>query len=1025
MDSLAAISGLATGIDFREMVDQIIELEDARLDYLRVQISDDQAEKAAWQEVRDLIAALEEAGETLSDGSGLDVFNTEVFGVNPGILAVTANENAAPGRHSVRILQSAQREVLGSTLQSSSVNPLGVSGSFILGGTVVEVVASDTLQSIAARINEQNFGPNPIGATATVVGSDGAYRLILSATDTGEEGLGLRDIDGVLTSLGFLGSTTELSNRTSGGFASDGFADTTTAVASLLGVSTGAPAGVVTLGSGAGAFTVSLDLGTQSLEDVRDAINSAASAAGSAMFAAVEAAPGGGYRLAVTGTAAATDANGVLQALGVVQASRTAVAQVLQGDVLTTDAGGTLATASTALTSLYNGGSPAGAAVGDTLVFQGRDDSGGTFSFTHTIQAGDTLQTLMTRLEGAEGFNGSATVEIDVDGRLAVTSATPGASLLELDIFAGNEGGGILDLGDPVVTTEGRDLQISEGRDALVEIDGALVQSASNDIDDVVSGLTFSVLGADPSSPLEVVVTRNAEAGVEAIQAYVDALNAFVAFVDRGSGVTGENRPPLAGNTTLRGILSRINFAMQSTVPVGTNGSLRLADIGIEVTREGTYTLDTSELTSALQDDPESVRRAFGAFGSTNAASLLYVGAGSGTAPGTYAVDVTQAATRAEVTSAGFGGVYVDDATADLITITDAGSSAQYQVALVNGQTLSEIVDALNTEFAQQTAQEVTSQRTMYSDSGATTVANASTALGDLYHGAGQSSGYVAGSEITISGTDPNGNAVLDTFTVTDPATQTLGDLRAAVQSAFGSGVSASIVNGQLVVTDQNAGASQLSVTIGSDVPGNAAPFGIMQVTATGRDNAGLVAEDAGGELRIRAASYGSAGSFSVALSAGGGDGTASLGLGTGAFSGTDVAGTIGGEAATGVGNTLTADAGTTAAGLAVQVSAGQSGALGEVTYGRGIMASVVDIAEQLLGSDDGSIDEIVKRLDQNVERIEDRLFEREERLEDRREALLQQFIALEQAIARAQSQQQWIQSQIASLPTVSSGSDS
>ena len=135
--------------------------------------------------------------------------------------------------------------------------------------------------------------------------------------------------------------------------------------------------------------------------------------------------------------------------------------------------------------------------------------------------------------------------------------------------------------------------------------------------------------------------------------------------------------------------------------------------------------------------------------------------------------------------------------------------------------------------------------------------------------------------------------------------------------------------------------------------------------------------------------------------------------------------GTIGGEAATGKGNILTADSGTTADGLAVQVAAGQTGALGDVTYGRGIMASVVDITEQLLGSDDGSIDAIVKQLDENLERVEDRLFNREERLEERRVALLQKFIALEQVIARAQSQQQWIQSQIASLPTVSSGSDS
>ena len=530
------------------LVDQIIEVESSRLDYLRVQISDDQAKRAAWEEVRGLLQAIEDTSGELAGGSGLNQFTTEVLGANPGILSVSASEDATPGRHTVRILQAAQREVVGSSLQATSNTALGLTGQFVVGGRIIDVSAQDSLVSIASRINEQNFGAEPIGVSASVVGSDGAYRLVLSADETGAEGIGLLDVDGVLGSLGMTGTASVLKNRTSGGFASDGFSDSTTTVGSLLGFASGAPSGVVTLGSGAGAFTVSLDLGSQSLEGVRDAINAAAAGAGSSMFATVESDGAGGFRLDVTGTAAATDADGVLQALGVLAADTGAIAQVVQGDVLTTDAGGTLATAATALTSLYNGTSPAGAQVGDTILFEGRDDAGNEFAFTHTIQAGDTLQTLITRLEGAEGFNGGATVEVDVDGRLSVTSNAPGASLLSLSAFAGNEGGGILDLGTFTATSQGRARQISAGQDAIVEIDGALVTSSSNDIDDVVNGLTFSILGADPTSPLEVVVERDAPAGVESVTAFVDALNELIAFANNGLGVIGEDRPPLAGD---------------------------------------------------------------------------------------------------------------------------------------------------------------------------------------------------------------------------------------------------------------------------------------------------------------------------------------------------------------------------------------------------------------------------------------------------------------------------------------------
>lgn len=1021
MDSLAAISGLATGIDFRALVDQIIDVESSRLDYLRVQISDQRAEDTAWEQVRTLLQSIETAGAGLADGEALDVFTTEVLGTNPGILNVTAGAEALPGRHQVRVFQTAQREVLGSNLQASRTDALGVSGQFIIGGAAVEVVADDSLLDIAGRINSLNTGADPIGVSATVVGSDGAFRLVLSAADTGAEGLGLLDTSGVLADLGFFDGTTVLKNRTSGGFASDAFSDSTTAVGSLLGFSSSQPAGTVTLGSGAGAFTVSLDLGAQSLTDIRDAINTAAAGAGSSMFATLVS-DADGFRLDVTGTAAATDDGGVLQALGVLEGSRSDVAQVVQGDILTTD-GSTPATAATSLLALYNGASPAGATVGDTIQFNGVDNAGGTFSFTHTIGAGDTLQTLITRLEGAEGFNGDATVEVSAEGRLTVTSAVAGSSLLSLESFAGNEGGGILDLGTFNVATEGREREVSAGQDAIVEIDGALVRSASNDISDVVAGVTFSVLGADPSSTLEVVIDRDEAAGVEAMQLFVDAVNEFLTFVDAGLGEIGDARPALAGDSLLRGIRDQLDFALQATVPVGATGSTRLADLGMEITREGTYTLDTAVLTAALQEDPAAVRSVLSSFGSTTSASLTYIGAGSNTAPGTYAVDITQAATLASVTSSGFSGTYADDGTADTINITHLASGNVYQTSLSNGMTLNEIIDALNAEFDRESNHVLTSERTMYSDITGLTQATASTTLSSLYHGAAQSSGFVAGTELTFSGTDPNGGTVLETFTVTDPSTQTLGDVRAALQSAFGAGVSVSISNGQLVVSDTNAGESQLDVNVGSDIAGNAAPFGLLQVTSEGRDGVSISASATGGELTIRADSFGSANDFSVSFTGGGANGSASLALAAGTYNGVDVIGTIGGEAATGVGNTLTAATDTTAAGLTVRVSGTGTGYIGDVTFGRGVISNAAGVLDTLLGTEEGSIDGIIKRLGESIDRTEDRLFDREERLEVRRAQLLAQFIALEQAIARSQSQQERLAATISSLPGTNSDS--
>jgi flagellar hook-associated protein 2 len=222
------------------------------------------------------------------------------------------------------------------------------------------------------------------------------------------------------------------------------------------------------------------------------------------------------------------------------------------------DAGGTPATAATSLFALFNGASGAGVVAGDTITFQGTDHAGTPFTFTHTVQAGDTLQTLLTRLEGAEGFDGSATASVDASGRITITSATAGASRLSLQAFAGNENGGILDLGAFAVTAEGRNRLVSVGADALVEIDGVLVTSASNEISDAVSGVTFTVLAADALNTAEVLIDRNVDAAVDAVSAFVSAYNALVDYVRKGAGVIGEARPPLAGDVVLRGIRDRI-----------------------------------------------------------------------------------------------------------------------------------------------------------------------------------------------------------------------------------------------------------------------------------------------------------------------------------------------------------------------------------------------------------------------------------------------------------------------------------
>ena len=131
---------------------------------------------------------------------------------------------------------------------------------------------------------------------------------------------------------------------------------------------------------------------------------------------------------------------------------------------------------------------------------------------------------------------------------------------------------------------------------------------------------------------------------------------------------------------------------------------------------------------------------------------------------------------------------------------------------------------------------------------------------------------------------------------------------------------------------------------------------------------------------------------------------------------GQDVEGTIGGQAATGIGQSLVADEGTDAAGLSLIIETDQIGSLGEVAFSRGI----ADQLRTLIGEyvDTGGL--INSRTDSIGERIDD-IEEQREALELRLESVESrfraQFNALDSLLANLNSTSTFLTTQLANLP--------
>ncbi|NNF27601.1 MAG: hypothetical protein HKN73_10320, partial [Gemmatimonadetes bacterium] len=186
-------------------------------------------------------------------------------------------------------------------------------------------------------------------------------------------------------------------------------------------------------------------------------------------------------------------------------------------------------------------------------------------------------------------------------------------------------------------------------------------------------------------------------------------------------------------------------------------------------------------------------------------------------------------------------------------------------------------------------------------------------------------------------------------------------------------------------------------------------------VTA-GRGIADVSASNVDGQLRLSHDLYGSGNGIDISFIPGGGDGSSSLGLTAGSYAGSDVVGTINGETATGTGELLRGDDGTSVEGLSLSYTGSDVGAVGTLTFSRGVGAAMERISGILLSSGPGSIDEVVANLELQTNLLNDRLIDMEGRLERRRENLILQFARLEEAVAVAQSQSEYLASQLAGL---------
>ena len=777
---VTSIQGLASNIQWQDLIDQLIAADTAnQLTPLQDTEKSDTAASGAWTTYGQLASSLNSAVLNLSNGAAFNAFSVS-GGTSPvsgaSIVSASATASAAPGSYGVQVLSLAQAQQLSGNIVSDPAAAKSLSGQVVVGGKLVTIANTDSLNGIRDKINALDAGDSPSRVSASVLmsGSSSA-RLILTSDVGGAAGIDLRDVRSstsdasLLAQLGFAdGSTPNVASD--GAVRSATFGSSTSAVAGQLAGITTPPGATTVLVNGR---SVAVNVQTESLTDIAAAIN--AQSPNSASVESVASGTTTSYRLKISGSVAASADSAsapTLDLLGLTRGTTGIVAQQVTTANALLASDGTTATSSTALAGLKIAGGN-GAQSGDTFTINGTKPDGTTASFTETVGASNTVGDLLGDLSNAFSATNRHVSASIVNGQIQLTDDAGGDSALSFSIAANNESGvsdptngASLSFGAASVNVVGRQRQLAAGSDARLVVNGVQLTRPSNTISDAITGVTLTLNQAEAGTTVNVSIAQDTSQTASALQQFVSAYNSMNSFAKSSTASGGA----LQFNSSMRQSMQSIKDSLLSDVaglPSGTPYN-NAALVGLTFDSTGTLSLDTAALNTALSTNAQAVKSLFATMATTSSSDFAYIGSTPSTASGNYTAQITQAATKASISSTAANFTYAAGSSTDSLTISDSASGASGSINLVTGDTPDSVAQKLNALFAAQ------SMRL------SATSANGTLAIGAASYGhaptfsityASSAANDVAGMLGIAAGTVQNGLDVAGSFLDQDGAT--------------------------------------------------------------------------------------------------------------------------------------------------------------------------------------------------------------------------------------------------------------
>ncbi len=591
--------GAGSGVDVTSLAQSLVNAEKLPKETeLNTKISKNEARVSGYSAVMFMMTELKTAFTAMKDRNNFNALSAS--NSNASAFGVTTSATAVTGSHEVEVLRLAksQRSVSsGLTSETASLNGgKAMTLSLTVGDASAVARSVSTVQGVtanteSAHVTFQDISPNQTltigGLTYTAIHQTTAAELAAAFADPST-----LPAHGTFTGS-LTGFTTGASSNDTLVFTST---STNTNVSDLSVETSDAPLPVVAISQGAAPVT---EVSTITFKDM---------AAGQSITI-------GGLKYTSTGVTTATQ---VAAAFSGLQAGGTTPTNPLTGTF-----SGTLA------------GFNAGVSSGSTLSFTSTTASSNVtdlqvFGVNANIvlaDGKDTPQDIVSAINAAK---------LDVTAQLVNTgdgSATPYQIILSGS--PGLVGGFTLNTqygagtGTPGLSFPAEHAANQAATDALVKVDGISYTRSSNELTDVISGLTLNLKATTSSAAVLDLTRDNAllkEKFTALVTAYNDADN-ILTEVSNPKSVLETYGATLVGDSTVRSLRQQLRSMVSGLSSTPGENIKSLAQMGVSVDQKGVMSLDDTKLDNALSTNYADVVKSFtGGYNNLGTYSTLSAG---------------------------------------------------------------------------------------------------------------------------------------------------------------------------------------------------------------------------------------------------------------------------------------------------------------------------------------------------------------------------------------------------------------